>query len=73
MKLRTPEQARAELERKGVSITAWALAHDVSPNLVHEVLSGRKKGVRGKAHNIAVLLGLKSGEICNDPANALVV
>lgn len=71
MKLRTPEQARAELERKGVSIAAWAMANKFNPNLVHEVLAGRKKGVRGQSHNIAVKLGLKAGSICNDPANAL--
>lgn len=70
-KLRTADEARAELERKGVSIAAWALANNFNPNLVHEVLAGRKKGLRGQSHNIAVRLGLKAGETCNDPANAL--
>lgn len=71
MKLRTPDQVRAELERKGVSIAAWALANKFNPNLVHEVLAGRKKGIRGQSHDIAVKLGLKAGSICTDPANAL--
>ena len=71
MKLRTPEQARAELERKGVSIAAWAMANNFNPNLVHEVLAGRKKGIRGQSHNIAVKLGLKAGSICINPATAL--
>lgn len=71
MKLRTPEQARAELERNGVSIAAWAMANKFNPNLVHEVLAGRKKGIRGQSHNIAVKLGLKVGVVCTDPANAL--
>lgn len=70
-KLRTPDEARAELQRKGVSVAAWSLANNFNPNLVHEVLSGRKKGLRGQAHKIAIKLGLKSGEICNDPARAL--
>lgn len=61
--LRTPDDVRAEFKRKGVSITAWALSHGFSTNLVFEVLAGRKKCVRGQAHKVAVLLGLKDGEI----------
>ncbi|WP_311057023.1 hypothetical protein [Pseudomonas aeruginosa] len=38
-----------------------------------EVLGGRKKCVRGQAHEIAIKLGLKAGEICTDPAKALDV
>jgi len=71
MALRTADQARAELKAKGVSITQWAIANRFSPNLVFEVLGGRKKCVRGQAHEIAIKLGLKAGEICNDPATAL--
>ncbi|AAQ59824.1 MULTISPECIES: DNA-binding protein [Chromobacterium] len=71
MQLRTPEEARAELQAKGISITQWAIANKFSPNLVFEVLGGRKKCVRGQAHEIAVKLGIKAGEICTDPANAL--
>lgn len=70
-KTRTPDEAREELKRKGVSVTAWALANKFSPNLTYEVLAGRKKCLRGQAHNIAVKLGLKQGEICTDPARAL--
>jgi len=71
MELRTPEQARDELKAKGISITQWAIANKFSPNLVFEVLGGRKKCVRGQAHNIAIKLGIKAGEICADPAKAL--
>ena len=71
MSLRTPEKVREDLRAKGVSISGWAVANGFSPNLVFEVLAGRKKCIRGQAHNIAVKLGLKQGEICNDPANAL--
>lgn len=69
--LRTPEEARAELKRKGVSVTAWALANGFSPNLVFEVLAGRRSPTRGQTHKIAVKLGLKAGEIVTDPAKAL--
>lgn len=71
MKLRTAEEARAELQAKGISITQWAIANRFSPNLVFEVLGGRKKCVRGQAHEIAIKLGMKDGEICTDPAKAL--
>lgn len=71
MSLRTAEDVRAELKRKGVSITSWATANGFSTNLVIEVLAGRKKCTRGQAHIIAVKLGLKEGEICTDPGNAL--
>lgn len=69
--LRTPEQARAELRRKGVSITQWAMSNGYSPNLVFEVLSGRRNPTLGQTHRIAVALGLKAGEIVTDPKNAL--
>ncbi len=71
MELRTADQARAELKAKGISITQWAIANRFSPNLVFEVLGGRKKCVRGQTHEIAIKLGLKAGEICKDPATAL--
>lgn len=71
-KLRTPNEVRAELERKGVSIAAWATANGFNPNLVHEILSGRRNPTYGQSHNIAVKLGLKAGVICTDPRNALV-
>lgn len=73
MKLRTPAEARAELKTKGISITQWAIANQFSPNLVFEVLGGRKKCVRGQAHEIAIKLGIKEGVICTDPAKALEV
>lgn len=69
--LRTPAQARAELRRKGVSITQWAVSNGYSPNLVFEVLSGRRNPTLGQTHQIAVALGLKAGEIVTDPKNAL--
>lgn len=68
---RNATEVRAEFQRKGISISAWAMANSFSPNLVFEVLSGRKKGDRGQSHKIAVALGLKEGEIVNDIGRAL--
>jgi len=73
MSLRTPDEVRAEFKRKGVSISQWAAANGFTVNMVFEVLAGRKKGVRGQAHRIAVKLGLKEGDVVEeaDIANAL--
>lgn len=68
---RTPDEARAELERKGITISEWAVANGFSVQLVWLVLRGKRKCVRGTSHKIAVALGLKEGEICNDPGRAL--
>lgn len=35
----------------------------VHKQVVYDVLAGRKKGVRGDAHKVAVALGLKKGVI----------
>ncbi len=65
--LRTPAQVRKDFEKTGISIAQWATANNFSYPMVLEVLAGRKKGVRGQSHNIAVKLGLKEGSII-DPA-----
>lgn len=69
--IRTPKEARAELKRQGISVSAWAVANGFSVALVFEVLSGDRPCVRGQSHKIAVALGLKEGSICTNPAKAL--
>ncbi|CAI8790582.1 DNA-binding protein [Pseudomonas sp. IT-P218] len=59
----TPEQARAALDRKGMSIAEFCRLHDLNKNLVSDLLNGRRKGRRGEAHRAAVLLGIKDGVI----------
>ena len=59
----TPEQARAALDRKGMSIAAFSRIHSLNKNLVSDLLNGRVKGLRGEAHRAAVLLGIKDGVI----------
>ena len=59
----TPEQARADLDRKGISIAEFSRLHGLNKNLVSDLLNGRKKGRRGEAHRAAVLLGIKDGVI----------
>lgn len=59
----TTEQARAALDRKGMSIAEFCRIHDLNKNLVSDLLNGRRKGRRGEAHRAAVLLGIKDGVI----------
>ena len=61
--VKTAEQVREEFNRVGMPIAGWAREHGFKPNLVIEVLRGRILCKRGKSHEIAVLLGLKDGQI----------
>lgn len=62
-KRKTPDQVRAEFRRRGESFAQWARKHGVSRQLVTAVLSGQRKCYRGESHRVAVLLGIKEGEI----------
>ena len=55
----TVEQAKARLRANGITIKAWADEHDFSLTSVRAVISGHNKGHYGKAHEIAVALGIK--------------
>lgn len=61
--VKSPAKVRAEFARKGWSFSAWAKKHKVSPTLLHEIVHGRRKCRIGQSHRIAVLLGMKAGEI----------
>lgn len=62
-KLKTPDEVRQELASLGISISDWAREMGYSPGLVHQVLAGRLRCVRGQAHKVAVSLGLKVGKL----------
>jgi gp16 family phage-associated protein len=59
----TAQQIRAEFLRKGISIGSWADQHGFSRASVNQVLTGRNAATMGTGHRIAVMLGLKDGEI----------
>lgn len=59
--IKTPAEAKADLRTRGITVRAWAKEHGVSERIVHEVLAGRRKGLYGKSHKVAVLLGIKDG------------
>lgn len=64
----TPEQARAALNQRGMSIAEFCRRHRLNKNMVSDLLAGRKKGLRGEAHRAAVLLGIKEGVIADQPS-----
>jgi gp16 family phage-associated protein len=63
MRKKTGKQVRREFIEQGQPISAWARAHGFKSNDVFEVLAGRNQGLRGKAHQIAILLGMKRGKV----------
>ena len=60
----TPTQLKAKFEREGKTFAQWARDHGYTTNEVYRVINGFAKGKRGKAHDIAVLLGLKTDPSC---------
>ena len=64
--MKTPNEIKQELKRKGISIADWARKNDFAPELVYQVLSANHIPFRGQSHQIAVKLGLKEGIIESD-------
>lgn len=54
-----PKELRAWFETEGLSISQWASNHGFKPREVYALLSGKTTGVRGRAHKVAVALGLR--------------
>lgn len=60
-RLKTHDEARQHFCRVGMSVAEWSRKNNVSQSMTYQVLRGEKKGRRGQAHRIAVLLGIKDG------------
>lgn len=56
----TPQQVKQSLQQRGITVTQWAMQHGYSREAVYRVLNGQSKANYGKAHDIAVKLGLKT-------------
>ena len=69
--LRSPDEARAELEKQGVSIYEWSQLHGFTYSAVRRVLSGGHRCRFGVGHKIAVALGMKPAYI-NEVENGRV-
>jgi gp16 family phage-associated protein len=63
MAMKTKEQVIDEFRTRGDTVPDWAERHGFHVESVRSVIYGKSKARRGNAHKIAVLLGLKDGEI----------
>lgn len=55
----TPDQVRQKLRAQGKTLTDFAEEHGYRRDAVYRVMSGKDKAWYGRAHEIAVKLGLK--------------
>ncbi len=53
------EQVKRSFQQRGITFTDWAAANGYTRNEVYRVLNGQSKAHYGKAHEIAVKLGMK--------------
>lgn len=56
-------QIKKDLHAQGKTINEWADENDYPVAEVYKVLSGERKGLYGRAHDIAVDIGLKPTSI----------
>lgn len=61
--MKTAIEVKEEFRRRGITVAGWAREHGFSRVAVMRVLSGKARGYWGDAHRIAVMLGVKDGEI----------
>ncbi len=62
---RTVDEVKRIFSERGLSVSGWAKRNGFSQALVYQVLSGKRRPVRGESHRIAMALGLKNGVICD--------
>lgn len=60
--LRTPAQVKEEFKRRGITVSQWAEQNGYNRLSVYGLLNGTDRGLYGKAHEIAVKLGLRHSE-----------
>ncbi len=56
----TPSTFKASLRRQGKTIRQWAEEHGFPVRAVYRVLNGLDKANFGRAHDIAIAIGLKA-------------
>lgn len=56
----TANKVKEQFRQRGETVTDWALKNGYTRNEVYRVLNGQAKAYYGRAHEIAVKLGLKA-------------
>ncbi|SUA36324.1 phage-associated protein, BcepMu gp16 family [Neisseria zoodegmatis] len=59
-KVLSPTELKEQFRDKGITFAGWAEENGYRPQDVYRVVNGFTKARRGKAHEIAVKLGLKA-------------
>jgi len=58
-RFKSPKDCHNWLRAHGINVSELARANDLPRLVLVDLLRGRNKGYRGKAHRAAILLGLK--------------
>lgn len=58
----TADKIKARLRAQGKTLTQWSEEHGYPRSAVYRVINGVDKAHYGRAHEIAVKLGMKSAE-----------
>lgn len=58
----TPDQVKQRFRAAGITFTTWAREHGYPRHEVYRVLNGVTKAHYGRAHEIAVKLGIKESK-----------
>lgn len=52
-------KTREQFQASGTNVSEWARERSFQPRLVHAILDGQRRCLRGESHRIAVALGIK--------------
>jgi gp16 family phage-associated protein len=61
--MKTAADVREDFRRRGITVAGWARKHGFTVQSVRRVIRGDARCWYGNGHKIAVLLGMKDGEI----------
>lgn len=56
------DRVKQQFHQRGITFTDWAEKHGYTRQEVYRVLNGQAKAKYGRAHEIAVALGLKPND-----------
>lgn len=61
--IKSGAQVLEDLRSQGITVRQWSRDHGAPERTVYAVIRGDNKGRFGEAHRVAVLLGMKKGEL----------
>lgn len=59
LRAKSAQEAKAQLQAKGITLKQFADKHNLDYRTVSEVVRGVNKGLYGEGHKVAVAFGLK--------------